>query len=187
MGVSVARGNSRRVRIRIRILCQCQCQCLYRCRYQCRCRYRNRNRNRYRYRIRIRILDAILTLPGELLTPSWFLLGPYSLRNHDNVSRRSGSIRPMAATCGSLGNDSRDHSNRLGCVPSPWWTIDVYKSFFEATPSKISLQYPEWTHVLREHIMLALGIIMSFSISLISLIAILEKRHPNRIRRNPIA
>lgn len=35
--------------------------------------------------------------------------------------------------------------------------------------------------------MLTLGIIMSFSVSLISLISVLEKRHPNRIRRNPIA
>jgi hypothetical protein len=35
--------------------------------------------------------------------------------------------------------------------------------------------------------MVALGIITSFSVSLIVLIAILEKNHPNRIRRNPIA
>ena len=35
--------------------------------------------------------------------------------------------------------------------------------------------------------MVALGIITSFSVSLIVLIATLEKRHPNRIRRNPIA
>jgi hypothetical protein len=35
--------------------------------------------------------------------------------------------------------------------------------------------------------MLALGIIMSFSGSLIALISLLEERHPNRIRRNPIA
>ncbi len=35
--------------------------------------------------------------------------------------------------------------------------------------------------------MLTLGIIMSFSGSLIAAISLLEKRHPNRIRRNPIA
>jgi hypothetical protein len=35
--------------------------------------------------------------------------------------------------------------------------------------------------------MLTLGMIVSFSGSLIALIAILEHRHPNRIRDNPIA
>ena len=35
--------------------------------------------------------------------------------------------------------------------------------------------------------MLTLGIIVSISGSLIALIGILEKRHPNRIRRNLIA
>ena len=39
----------------------------------------------------------------------------------------------------------------------------------------------------RELAVLALGIIVSLGVSLIVLIAILDKKHPHPIRRNPIA
>ena len=39
----------------------------------------------------------------------------------------------------------------------------------------------------KEFAMLAVGIVVSISALLIVLIAVLEKKHPNRIRRNPIA
>jgi len=35
--------------------------------------------------------------------------------------------------------------------------------------------------------MLTLGIIVTFNVMLIALISFLERLHPNRIRRNPIA